>query len=98
MENVAYKKVQLRPEAQDGVVLPNYCELKKMSYNVLKFDMPLMMVLDGHIQKCEISFDNEKVTLQIRNAPFHISFGLLPTQKHVDGIIHLSPLLKLAME
>ena len=91
---VAYKKVQLRPEAQDGVVLPNYCELKKMSYNVLKFDMPLMMVLDGHIQKCEISFDNEKVTLQIRNAPFHISFGLLPTQKHVDGIIHLVTVVK----
>ena len=57
-----YKKVQPRPETQDGVVLPNHCEIKKMSYNVLKFDMPLMMVLDEHIKQCEISFDNGNVT------------------------------------
>ena len=97
---VAYKKVQLRPEAQDGVVLPNYCELKKMSYNVLKFDMPLMMVLDGHIQKCEISFDSGKVTLQIRNEPFHISYFLAYYLLNNMLMVSftLTPLLKLAME
>lgn len=58
-------------------------------FYVLKFDMPLVVVLDGHIQKCEISFDNGKVTLKIQNLPFHISFDLLPTQQNVDGIIHL---------
>ena len=56
--------------------------------------MPLMMVLDGYIQKFQISFDNGKVTLQIRNEPFHISFGLLPTQQPVDGIIHLVTVVK----
>lgn len=37
---VAYKGVQLRsPETHDSVALPNHCELKEMSHNVLCFEI-----------------------------------------------------------
>jgi hypothetical protein len=87
---VAYRNIVPRfKKSPSSIILPGLCVQISLVVTDLKLKVPMMTVINGHQEYCEVYFHSQKVIITFRNLTIQIGFKMELQQINVDGVVHL---------
>lgn len=92
---VAYRNIVPRfNKDQSRIILPGQCVLSSSLVTDLKLKIPMMTVINGHQEYCEVYFNSQKVIITFRNMTIQIGLKMELQQINLDGVVHLVTKMK----
>jgi hypothetical protein len=92
---VAYRNIVPRfNKSQSIIILPGHCVQSSTVNTDLKLKIPMMTVINGHQEYCEVYFHSQKVIITFRNSTIQIGLNMELQQINVDGVVHLVTMMR----